>query len=64
MTHFIFGATRNILLGAGLAYSIEQENYHHIPVIFFVPSVYAGYQAFRNRDPIAAWIRDKTARQE
>jgi hypothetical protein len=57
-THLVMGSTRNILLGGGLAYSVEQRKYHHIPIIFFVPSIYAGYQAFSNRDPIAAWVRE------
>jgi hypothetical protein len=58
------GSTRNILLGGGLAYSIQQKKYHHIPIIFFVPSIYAGYQVFSNRDPIAAWVREKFTKEE
>jgi hypothetical protein len=58
--HFIAGSTRNILMGCGLAYSIQQEKYHHIPLIVIFPSVYAGYHAFNQRDHIASWIREKT----
>ena len=57
---FTFGSTRNILMGGGLAYSIQQETYDHIPLVLIFPSVYTGYQVFSNRDAIAAWIRKKT----
>jgi hypothetical protein len=53
---------RNVLLGGGLAYAVQTGNYHHIPVVFFVPSVYAGYQSFSNRDAVAGWIREKSRR--
>ena len=51
-------------MGCGLAYSVQQERYHHIPVIVVFPSVYAGYHAFNQRDHIASWIRDKTVKQQ
>ena len=47
-------------MGGGLAYSIQQETYDHIPLVLIFPSVYTGYQVFSNRDAIAAWIRKKT----
>ena len=34
--------TRSIFLGAGLAFSIENEKYSHIPLVFFFPITY-GY---------------------
>ena len=58
------GSTRNILLGGGLAYAVQQEKYYHIPIVFLVPSVYAGYQAFNNKDTIAAWVREKITKTD
>ena len=46
-------------MGGGLAYSIQQKTYDHIPLVVIFPSVYAGYQAFANRDSIAEWMRKK-----
>jgi hypothetical protein len=37
----------NLLFGAGLAFTIENEKYHHIPLVLFFPGVYAGYQAWK-----------------
>ena len=62
LAHYHIGFMRNVLLGGGLAYAVQTGNYHHIPVVFFVPSVYAGYQAFSNRDAVAGWIREKSRR--
>ena len=58
ITNYVFGSTRNLLLGAGLSYSIQNEKYLHIPIIFFFPSTYAGYQMFENKNKIAKWIKD------
>ncbi len=44
-----FGPLRNILLGAGLAYAAQKEKYWHLPIAFVVPSVYAGYHAYKQR---------------
>jgi hypothetical protein len=54
--HYLFGTPRNILLGAGLSYAIEREEYTHLPLIFFFPSIYAGYHAHRNKDVMMDWI--------
>jgi hypothetical protein len=43
----IRGLTSNFLLGAGFAYAIEKEYYHHLPIALLFPSAYAGYQAYR-----------------
>ena len=56
----IIGPTRNILLGAGLSYAIQNKAYLEIPILFIVPSVYAGYQMYNNKDKIAKWIRENT----
>ena len=47
-----FGIMRNIILGAGLAYAVEQEKYTHIPLVILFPTAYAGYHAYMNRDCI------------
>ena len=51
------GVVRNVLLGAGLCYAIEKENYWHLPVAVVFPSIYAGYQVFQNRDILKQWIK-------
>ena len=63
-THVLLGSTRNILLGGGLAYAVQEKKYYHIPIVFLVPSVYAGYQAFNNKDTITAWVREKFTKEE
>ena len=47
-----FGPLRSIILGAGLAYAVEQEKYTHIPIVIVLPTVYAGYQAYMNKNSI------------
>lgn len=58
-THFT--PARNVMLGAGLAYAFSEEKYLHVPVILLVPSVYAGYQAFKNRTDIRDFVRSTFA---
>ena len=53
---YLVGTPRNLLLGAGLSYTVEREEYSHIPLIFFFPSIYAGYHAYRNKDALLDWI--------
>ncbi len=55
--HVLFTTTRSFLCGAGLAYAISNEKYIHIPLTVIVPSAYAGYQAYKNRNEIAAWFK-------
>ena len=52
-----FGALRNVLLGAGLAYAIGEGKYHHTPIAFVFPSIYVGYQSYKNREAITGFIR-------
>ena len=47
---------RSALLGAGLAYAWAEGKYWHTPLIFVVPSVYAGYQTYAARDQVRAFI--------
>lgn len=35
---------RSLLLGAGFAHAIREENYLHLPVAFLIPATYFGYQ--------------------
>ena len=41
-----------LLLGAGISYSIQNEKYLHIPLIILSPSIYAGYHCYKNKDKI------------
>ena len=56
--HVLFTPARNFLCGAGLAYTVSNEKYAHIPLIVVAPSVYAGYQAYIHRDAVRAWLRE------
>jgi predicted transcriptional regulator with HTH domain len=38
----------SLLMGAGLCYSIENQTYSHIPIVILFPSVYAGYNIYKN----------------
>lgn len=58
ITQIYGGSIRNVLLGASACYAIEQENYIHIPLIFFVPSVYSGYHLFKKREEVKTWLKD------
>lgn len=60
LINYNIGVVRNVLLGAGLCYVIEKENYWHLPVVFVFPSMYTGYQVFQNKDAIVKWAQSKT----
>lgn len=51
-----FTPVRNLLLGAGMAFAFEQGNYWHLPAVVVLPSVYAGYQAYKARDQVRSFI--------
>ena len=55
-TLHVTGTIRNVLLGAGLNYSIERKEYLHIPLILIFPSIYAGYELYRNKNTVVDWI--------
>ena len=55
-TLHVTGTIRNVLLGAGLNYSIERKEYLHIPLILIFPSIYAGYELHRNKEKVVDWI--------
>ena len=42
----------NILLGAGLCYAIENKTYSDIPLIILFPSIFTGYNIYKNRKEI------------
>ncbi len=44
-----FTPFRNILLGGGICYAIEQNKIWHVPIAFLFPSIYVGYQGYKNR---------------
>lgn len=56
--NYIFGNTRNIILGAGLYFAIEKKEYIHIPIIVAFPTIYAGYNLNKNKENIVKWIRN------
>ena len=56
ITNYVVGTTRNVLLGGGLAYAMQNEFYLHVPVIVVFPSIYAGYQMYSNKNDIVSWI--------
>ena len=47
-----FGVARSLLLGSGLAYAIEKEQYMHLPIVIVFPTVYAGYHLYKNKEQL------------
>jgi hypothetical protein len=46
-----------LLMGAGWAYAREENTLDkHFPIIVFMPSAYAGYQVYKNRNAIGFWL--------
>jgi len=58
ISNYIFGPTRNILLGAGLCYAVEKKEYIHIPIIIIFPSIYIGYNLYDNKEKVIRWARN------
>jgi uncharacterized membrane protein YeiH len=58
ITNYHLGSIRNVLLGAGLCYAVQNEKYIHLPIIFFVPSIYAGYNLYENKDEVVKWLKN------
>ena len=58
VNHYLFGTMRNVLLGGSLCYAIKKEQYFHLPIILFFPSVYTGYHLYENKELVARWIRE------
>lgn len=47
-------------LGGGTAYIIEEKKYIHFPVLFLFPSIYCGYNMYKNRDTIINMFKKPT----
>ena len=47
-------------LGGGTAYIIEEKKYIHFPVLFLFPSIYCGYNMYKNRDTIINMFKKHT----
>jgi hypothetical protein len=47
----------NMLMGGGLCYSIENEKYSDIPMILLFPSIFTGYNIYKNRREIYRLIQ-------
>jgi len=57
ITHYVHGFSRNLILGAGLAYTVQNQNYSHIPLIILFPSIYAGYNLYENKDKVIPYLK-------
>jgi hypothetical protein len=62
ITHYVHGFTRNLVCGAGLAYTVHNENYSHIPLIILFPSIYAGYNLYDNKDKVIHYLKTEFKR--
>jgi len=56
--HYFFGTTRNIMAGAGLCYSIQNEKYLEIPLTILFPSIYSGYHLYKNKESVIKWVKN------
>lgn len=57
VTQYVFGPTRNFMLGSGLCYAIQNEKYLHVPLVVLFPSIYAGYQCYQNKEHILHYTK-------
>lgn len=60
LTYYVYGTVRNLLAGAGLCYAVQNKKYMEIPLTLFVPSVYAGYHVYKNKEDVVQWIKTYT----
>jgi uncharacterized membrane protein YeiH len=58
ITNYHVGSIRNVLLGASLCFAVQNERYTHVPVICLFPSIYAGYNLYKNKDNVVKWLKD------
>jgi hypothetical protein len=58
LTYYVYGTVRNLLAGAGLCYAVQNKKYEEIPLTLFVPSVYAGYHVYKNKEDVVQWIKE------
>jgi len=46
-----------LIMGAGIAYAREENTLDkHFPIILLMPTAYAGYQVYSNRNKIGLWL--------
>ena len=57
ITHYVFGSTRNVLAGAGISYALEHQKYVELPLVILFPSIYAGYNVYKNKEGVVQWIK-------
>ena len=57
ITNYHLGSIRNVFLGASLCYAVQNEKYTHLPIIFLVPSIYAGYNLFENKEDVIKFLK-------
>ena len=46
------------LMGGALSFSVQKENYLHIPIIILFPSIYSGYHTYKNKAEIIAYFKE------
>lgn len=51
----------NMLVGAGLCYAIENQTYYNIPFILLFPSIFTGYNMYKNRREICNTLKTNTS---
>ena len=52
MITFTANAGSLFFLGGGFGYIIEEKKYTHLPVFLLFPSIYCGYNMYKNRNEI------------
>jgi len=57
ITHYVSGMSRNLICGAALAYSVQNEKYTYIPLVILFPSIFAGYHMYNNREKVIPYMR-------
>jgi hypothetical protein len=48
---------RSVVFGGGLAYSVSNGYWHHMPLIFLNPFAYASYQVFMSQGLFIDWAK-------
>jgi hypothetical protein len=61
LTYYVYGTVRNLLAGAGLCYAVQNKRYAEIPLTLFVPSVYAGYHVYKNKEAGIQWMKEMSS---
>ena len=46
-------------LGGGLCYILEEKKYAHIPLVVFFPSIYCGYNIYKNREEMKKYVNER-----